>query len=158
MIMIGCVVFTLVCVFGSFMVEGGSMGAVLEAMPGEIVTIMGAAIGIFVMSNSIHDVKHTLGGLKTAMRGAAYHRKDYIELLSLLYYFTRLATSKGTMALEVHIERPEESAAFQRFPVILANKRATAFICDYLRMVGMNADDPHQIEDLFTPRIEEDEG
>jgi len=53
------------------------------------------------------------------------------------------------MALEAHIERPTESAAFQKFPKILANQTATAIICDYLRMVGMNADDPHQIEDVM---------
>src|SRR6201999_894843 len=74
---------------------------------------------------------------------------DYVELLSLLYYFTRLASTKGAMALEAHIERPNESVAFQKFPKILATQHATAIICDYLRMVGMNADDPHQIEDVM---------
>ena len=53
------------------------------------------------------------------------------------------------MALEPHIENPTESSAFQKFPRILANHHARDMICDYLRMVGMNADDPHQIEDLM---------
>jgi len=53
------------------------------------------------------------------------------------------------MALEPHIEKPAESAAFQKFPKILANHHACPMICDYLRMVGMNADDPHQIEDVM---------
>jgi chemotaxis protein MotA len=149
MVMLGCLAFLLACVFGSFAMSGGSMAPVLEAMPFEMLTIVGAAVGIFVMSNSMHDVKHTMGGLKSALKGAVYHRPDYIELLCLLYYFTRLASTKGTMALEVHIERPADSAAFAKFPRILANTRATAIICDYLRMVGMNADDPHQIEDLL---------
>ena len=41
-----------------------------------------------------------------------------------------------------HIEKPEESAAFQKFPKILANHHASNMICDYLRMGGMNADAP----------------
>jgi chemotaxis protein MotA len=53
------------------------------------------------------------------------------------------------MALEPHIEKPEESKAFQKFPKVLANHHASTIICDYLRMVGMNADDPNQIEDVM---------
>jgi chemotaxis protein MotA len=153
MIMLGGLAFIFACVFGSFAMSGGSLAAVFEALPGELLTICGAAIGIFVMSNSMHDVKEALKGVKTALKGAGYHKSDYVELLSMLYYFTRLASTKGTMALEAHIERPQESAAFQKFPRILANTRATAIICDYLRMVGMNADDPHQIEDLLAREL-----
>ena len=57
------------------------------------------------------------------------------------------------MALEPHIEKPDESAAFQKFPKILANHHASAIICDYLRMVGMNADDPNQIEDVMAREL-----
>jgi chemotaxis protein MotA len=153
MVMFLCLGFLMACVFGSFAMSGGSMGPLLEAMPYELLTIGGAAVGIFVMSNSMHDVKQTLGGLKKVVKGAGYHKPDYIELLSLLYYFTRLASTKGTMALEPHIEHPTESTAFQKFPRIMANTRAVSIICDYLRMVGMNADDPHQIEDLLTREL-----
>ena len=34
------------------------------------------------------------------MKGAAYHKPDYVELLSLLYFFVRLASTKGAMALD----------------------------------------------------------
>jgi len=149
MLTVGGLVFLLVCVFGSYVLSGGSLEPLLEAMPFELLTIGGAAIGTFVMSNSMHDVKHTLGGFKKILKGATYHKPQYIDLLSLLYFFTRLANSKGPMALEAHIEQPEESSAFQKYPAILANHHATAIICDYLRMLGMNADDPHQTEDLL---------
>ena len=149
MLTLGGLGFLLACVFGSYIMSGGSLGPLIEAMPFELLTIGGAAIGTFVMSNSIHDVKHTLAGFKKVMKGAKFHKSDYVELLSLLYYFTRLASTKGPMALEAHIENPKDSTAFQKFPKILANHHATALICDYLRMVGMNADDPHQIEDVM---------
>ena len=149
MLTIGGLVFLLVCVFGSYMLSGGSLEPLLEAMAFELLTIGGAAIGIFVMSNSMHDVKHTIAGFKKIMGGATFTKPHYIELLSLLFLFSRLASTKGAMALEPHIENPTESSAFQKFPRILANHHATAMICDYLRMIGMNADDPHQIEDLM---------
>jgi chemotaxis protein MotA len=146
---IGGLVFVLVCVFGSYMLSGGSLEPLIEAIPFEMLTIGGAAIGTFIMSNSMHDVKHTLSGLGKVLKGAVYKKADYVELLSLLYYFVRLASTKGAMALEPHIEKPGESAAFQKFPKLLANHHVSDMICDYLRMVGMNADDPNQIEDLM---------
>ena len=149
MLTIGGLVFLLVCVFGSYLLSGGSMEPLIEAMPFELLTIGGAAIGTFVMGNSMHDIKHTLGGFKKIMKGATFGKQQYIDLLSLMFFFTRLASSKGIMALEPHIEKPEDSTAFKKFPAILANHHATAMICDYLRMLGMNADDPHQIEDLM---------
>jgi len=153
MLTIGGLGFLLACVFGSYMMSGGSLVPLMEAMPFELLTILGAAIGTFVMSNSMHDVKHTLAGFKKIIGGAKLTKSHYIELLSLLFLFARLASTKGAMALEPHIENPEGSSAFQKFPRILANHHATAMICDYLRMVGMNADDPHQIEDLMTREL-----
>lgn len=149
MTLIAGLVFALVCVFGSYILSGGSLEPLIEAIPFEMLTIGGAAIGTFVMANSMHDVKHTLGGLSKAMKGAVYKKADYIELLSLLYFFVRLASTKGSMALEPHIEKPAESSAFKKFPKILKNHHVSDMICDYLRMVGMNADDPNQIEDLM---------
>ena len=153
MITIGAFLFLLGCVFGSYLVSGGSMEPLIEALPFELWTIGGAAIGTFLMSNSMHDVKHTLGGFGKILKGAAFHKPDYIELLSLLYFLVRLASSKGNMALEPHIEKPAESAAFQKFPKILDNHHASTIICDYLRMVGMNADDPNQIEDVMAREL-----
>jgi chemotaxis protein MotA len=101
----------------------------------------------------MHDVKHTLAGFGKIMKGAVFGKADYVELLSLLYYLVRLASTKGNMAVEPHIEKPADSAAFQKFPKILANHHATAIICDYLRMVGMNADDPNQIEDVMAREL-----
>jgi chemotaxis protein MotA len=141
------------CVFGSYLLSGGSMEPLVEALPFELLTIGGAAVATFIMANSMHDVKHTLAGFGKIIKGAVFHKADYVDLLSLLFFFVRLANTKGNMALEPHIEKPEESTAFQRFPRILANHHATTIICDYLRMVGMNADDPNQIEDVMAREL-----
>src|SRR6185312_447785 len=101
------------------------------------------------MANSLDAVKHTLAGFGKILKGAAFAKSDYLELLCLLHFLVRLASTKGAMALESHIENPAESTAFQKCPRVLANHHATAIICDYLRMVGMNADDPNQIEDVM---------
>jgi chemotaxis protein MotA len=149
MLTLGGLAFALCCVFGSYLLSGGSMEPLIEALPFEMMTIGGAAIGTFLMANSMHDVKHTLKGFGKIIKGAVFKKADYIELLSLLYFLTRLASSKGPMALEPHIEKPSESTAFQKFPKVLHNHHACDLICDYFRMVGMNSDDPNQIEDVL---------
>src|SRR6201747_1043574 len=153
MLTIGGLVMLFGCVLGSYLASGGSMEPLIEAVPFEMWTIGGAAIATMLMANSMHDVKHTMGAFGKMLKGAAYHKPDYIELLSLLYYLVRLASTKGAMALEPHIEKPSESAAFQKFPKILGNHHASTIICDYLRMVGMNADDPNQIEDVMAREL-----
>ena len=153
MLTIGGFGFLLACVFGSYAVSGGSIGVLAEALPFEMMTIGGAALGTFVMANSVHHMRHTMGGLTKAIRGASFAQPEYVELLSLLYALMRLASTKGAMALELHIEKPDESAIFQKFPVIQGNPFARSMICDYLRMVGMNADDPNQIEDVMAREL-----
>ena len=153
MLTIGGFAFLLVCVFGSYVVEGGSIGVLAEALPFEMVTIGGAAVGTFIMANSMHDVKKTLGGAMHAIKGSSYHKQDYTDLLCLLFSLAKLASSKGAMALEPHIEKPEESVLFQKFPDILKDEIVRGLICDYLRIVGMNADDPHQMEDVMAREL-----
>ena len=153
MLTIGAFVFLLACVLGSYVVSDRSIDVLAEALPFEMWTIGGAAIGSFVMANSLHDVKHSTAGFMKIFKGAAFSKTDYVDLLSLLYFLARLASTKGNMALEPHIEKPEDSPAFQKFPKVLANHFATAIICDYLRMVGMNADDPNQIEDVLAREL-----
>ncbi|HEY1930661.1 MAG TPA: flagellar motor stator protein MotA [Acetobacteraceae bacterium] len=153
MLPIGAFLFLLMCVFGSYLSSGGSTGPLIEALPFELWTIGGAAIGSFVMGNSMHDLKHAVGSFSKIVKGAAFTKADYTDLLCLLYFLVRLASTKGNMAVEPHIEKPSESSAFQKFPRIIANHHASTIICDYLRMVGMNADDPNQIEDVMAREL-----
>jgi chemotaxis protein MotA len=148
-IAIGGLLFTLVCVFGGFALSGGSVGAVVNGLPFELLTICGAATGSFVMANSVHVVKATLSGLKSVVGGTRYKRDDYIDLLSLLYRLIRLLATKGTMAVESHIENPWESPIFNEHAKILRNEEVVPMICDYFRMISMDADDPHQVEDVM---------
>ncbi len=143
----------LACVFGGYVVAGGNFAIILHALPFELLIIGGAAIGTFVMANSLADLKHMAASIGKILKGARFGKPDYVEMLSLLYVLVRLAQTKGAMALEPHIEHPEESSAFAKFPKIQADRHAVALICDYLRMVGMNADDPHQIEDVMAREL-----
>jgi chemotaxis protein MotA len=141
-------------VFGSFIISGGNMGVILHAAPHELMAILGAAVAAFLISNSMTTIKATGGGLMKAFKGPKWKSSDYRDLLSLLFLLTKTMKSKGVIALESHIEKPQESAIFSRFPKISADHFAVDFICDTLRMMTMNLEDPHQVEDAMERQLE----
>ncbi len=143
-----------ICVFGVYAIHGGSLGPVLHALPFEFAMIGGAAIASFLVANSSHTVKHTLHDVKKVIAGPKFRKDDYRDLLCLLFRLVRLAKAKGATALEAHIERPQESAAFQEYPRILGDALAVSLICDYLRMTTMNQNNPHQVEDILGEELE----
>ena len=61
-VIIGWVV-ALGCVFGVFIIHGGNIGVILKALPFEMITIFGAAIGAFLANNQMKVVKATVRGL-----------------------------------------------------------------------------------------------
>ena len=153
MMAIGGFAFLLVCVFGGFTLAGGSIMAILEAMPFEMLTIGGSAIGSFAMANSGHVMKATLGGLKKVLAGSRFKSSEYLDLLGLMFSLVRLVTSKGNMAAETHVEKPTESSLFGAYPKLLRDHETVGVVCDYFRMIGMSADDPHQIEDIMAREL-----
>ncbi|MES2034453.1 MAG: flagellar motor stator protein MotA [Pseudomonadota bacterium] len=141
-------------VFGSYIISGGKMGVITHALPHEMMAIGGAGVAAFLISNSMTVIKGSLSGLGKAFKGPKWKASDYRDLLSLLFLLTKTMKSKGVIALESHIEKPAESSIFSRFPKITKDHFAVDFICDTLRMMTMNLEDPHQVEDAMEKQLE----
>jgi chemotaxis protein MotA len=141
-------------VFGSFIMSGGKMDVIIEAAPHELMCILGAGIASFLISNSMTTIKATAGGFGKIFKGPKWNATDYRDLLSLLFLLTKTMKSKGVIALESHIEKPGESTIFGRYPKITHDHFAVDFICDTLRMMTMNLEDPHQVEDAMEKQLE----
>ena len=148
------IVVVFVMVFGGYLMAGGKMGIILKSLPFEMTMIGGAAIGAVIIGNDVATIKHTLKGVGQVFKGPRWKPDDYRDLLCLLYQLLRQGR-QDAVALEEHIETPEESALFQQYPRILADKEAVALICDTLRAGSMNYNDPHQVEDVLETRMEE---
>jgi chemotaxis protein MotA len=148
---VGAVIVAL-SVLGGYAAMGGKL--VVLWQPFEAVIIVGAAIGAFIIANPKQVLAATAGAMKTLLAGSRYKKDDYIELLSLLYQVFRLAKTKGMLALEAHVENPDESTLFQQFPKISANHHAMTFLCDYLRLLTLGTDNPHELESLIDEELE----
>ncbi len=140
-------------VFGGFMLSGGKMDIVLHALPFEGMMIGGASAGAFVIANSFSVLKSSGRGFVKVMKGSKWKAAHYESLLNLMYELARLYKSKGILALDEHIETPENSPIFQRYPAILKDHFATELITDSFRMLSMNFDDKYQTEDVINRKI-----
>ena len=141
-------------VFGSFIMSGGNMGVIIEAAPHELMAILGAGVASFLISNSMTVIKATAGGMGKVFKGPKWKASDYADLLALLFLLTKTMKTKGVVALESHIEKPGESTIFSKYPKVVKDHFATDFICDTLRMMTMNLEDPHQVEDHMERQLE----
>ncbi len=147
------IIIIFVMVFGGYSLAGGKLGIILKSLPFEMIIIGGAALGAFVLSNDLASIKHTAGGIGRAFKGPKWKPADYRDLLCLLFELIRVARN-NPVGLEEHIERPDESHVFSKYPRIQKDKEAVALICDTLRSASMNYDDPHQVEEVLDKRTE----
>ncbi len=148
------IIVVFVMVFGGFLLAGGDMGPILHSAPYELMIICGSAVGALLIGNSGKTIMAVGSGLGKLMAGPKWKKKDYADLLALLFTLTKTMKTKGVIALEAHIENPSESAIFTLYPKILKDHFAKDFICDTLRMMTMNLEDPHQVEDNMEAQLE----
>lgn len=148
------VVTAVACTLGGYVGAGGHLSVLADAAPLEIVIMGGTAAGGFIIANP-KPVKKGVGkALKLLFQKPKFNKESYIELLSMMYQMFKLAKTKGMLALEAHVEKPEESSIFQAFPSFLHNHHALEFFCDYLRLFTLGADKPYEIEALMDEELE----
>ena len=122
--------------------------------PLEFAIILGAAFGAFIIGNPPSTLKRVMQLFPVVFKKEKYNKQSYIDLLSVLYQTFRLAKTKGMLALEAHIEKPEDSSVFQAFPSFLNDHHAVEFFCDYLRLITLGSDKAYELEVLIDQEIE----
>ncbi len=148
------VVTVFACTLSAYILQGGHLAVLAKAAPLELVIIIGVTIGGFIIANPGIVISRTLSSLKLLLKGPRYTQKSYIELLSMLYRFFKIAKTKGMLALESHIENPHESNVFGEFPGVLKEHHAIEFFCDYARLVTLGSERPYEIEALMDEELE----
>ncbi|MEL6322658.1 MAG: flagellar motor stator protein MotA [Pseudomonadota bacterium] len=146
-------VFTVVMVFGGYMLAGGKLGIITHALPFEMMMIGGAAVGAFVAANDFSTIKHTASDLITAFRGPKWRKADYQQLLCLMHELLTVLRD-NPIDIESHIDAPDDSEIFQKYPKILKDHEAIEMICDTIRSMVMSFDNVHQVEELLEKQLE----
>ncbi|WP_294645008.1 flagellar motor stator protein MotA [uncultured Aureimonas sp.] len=150
-IILGLIV-TIGCVLGGYVASGGHLYVLWQ--PYELLIILGAALGTFLIANNMKVVKDTGKAIGEAFKNAVPKQRDYLDLLSLLHSLMREMKSKSRSEFESHVDNPADSVIFSAFPSILKNKPMTDFICDYCRLIIVGNARPHEIEALMEEEIQ----
>ena len=139
------------CVFGGFLLDGGSLKIIWQ--PLEMLMILGAAVGAIVIGNP----KHVLSEMWLQIREVIMRKKmdsEFQRQLLLLMYELLQTAAGGLKALDAHVEAPQDSELFKRYPLILRQPKLLHFIVDNFRLMAMGKINAHELEGVLEGEIE----
>lgn len=140
------------CVLGGYSMAHGELAMLWQ--PAEIIIILGAGLGSLVVGNPkevLVEMCHQIKGVFVyKRRGEEFQR----QLLMLLYELLEMVDVGGLKALDAHIEEPEESDLFTRYPLILQEPNLMAFIADNFRLMAMGKISAHELEGFLEQELE----
>jgi chemotaxis protein MotA len=115
--------------------------------------IFGAALGGFIIANPMSTVKMAISKAIHALVGKGPTKKDYVELLQLMFQLFQIFRKDGPQAVEKHIEEPHSSEIFKLYPAFLKNHHAVDFLCDTMK-ITLSADlSQYDVDDLLDQDI-----
>ncbi len=143
------IIVVFVMVFGGFLLAGGHLSIIFKAAPLEMMIIAGAALGGYIIGNPMKVIKAGFKlGLK-AMTAKGPQKKEYLDLLQMMFQLFQTFRKEGPQGVEKHIENPEQSDIFKAYPSVGKNHHAVHFICDTMKMT-LSADlSPYDVDDLM---------
>jgi len=150
-VIIGAVV-VFAALFGGYIMAGGDVLVLLQIS--EFIIIFGAAAGSVVIANPMYQIKAIIAGFLKTLKGPSVSQTAYIELLQLLYELFQFAKREGLIALESHVENPNDSSILSKYPTFLANHHGVEFLCDTLKVVLSGGVPAHDLEELMDIDLE----
>src|SRR3972149_632908 len=130
-----------------FMMEKGNPHVLFQ--PAELVIIFGAAIGSFFIASPPKVITAVIKKLGSILNSKSLDKKQYLELLLLLYQLYSKIRKEGLISIESDIEQPDNSPIFNKNNKILANRHLINFICDNLKVIITTNVIPHELENLM---------
>ncbi len=128
-------------VLGGYAMGGGPFGVLIQ--PNELVVIIGAALGTVLVAAPGKMRGRVIGSIKKAFSSGAPQRSDFLDLLKMQFEIYNFARKNGLIALEPHVEQPENSSIFKKYPSFTKRHHALAFFQDALRQMvnGLGAEE-----------------
>lgn len=152
MIIIGLVV-VFGSVLGGYVMHHGQLAVLVQVS--EFIIIGGAAIGALIVGNPASVIKRTVSQTLALLKPSPYTHQAYEELLQVLYAIFQKARKDGLVGLEPHIEDPEKSDIFKKYPAFLANHHAVSTLCDTLKVLLTGAVENHHLADVLDMDLEQ---
>nr|WP_306110101.1 flagellar motor stator protein MotA [Pseudomonas sp. L-22-4S-12] len=140
------------CVLGGYVMAHGELAMLWQ--PAEVIIILGAGLGSLVVGNP----KEVLLEMCVQIKGVFVYKRRGEEfqrqLLMLLYELLETVEEGGLKALDEHIEEPEQSELFSKYPLILKEDNLMFFIADNFRLMAMGKISAHELEGFLEQELE----
>jgi chemotaxis protein MotA len=150
-VIIGIVV-VLGAVLGGYALEGGPFMVLVQIA--EFMIIGGAALGALLISAPANLLKKIIAKMLGTLKGSALSQQTYLDLLKLMFEIFQVSRKDGLIALEGHIEKPDESTIFSQYPQFVSQRPLLYFMCDTFRLVVLGGVPAHDMEALMDGDIE----
>ena len=134
-------------VIGGYVMHHGQLAVLIQV--NEFVIIGGAGLGAMIMANPPQVLKATLQQTIGLFKSNPFGATAYAELLQVLYEIFQKARKDGLVGLESHIENPESSDIFQKYPRFAANHHAVALLCDTLKVLLTGTVEDHNLAEIL---------
>jgi chemotaxis protein MotA len=138
---------------GGFILAGGNPLLLLQ--PVEFLVIMGTGVGSLFIGVPAKLLTQLLKDIPKIFTGSQYKKDDYLDMLTFLAVFLKIVKAKGFLSVEEHIEHPEDSELFLRFPKFMVNDMLLKFTQQYLRSISMGIDNPYHLDEVISAEIEQ---
>lgn len=138
-------------VLGGFAIAGGDIKLLWQ--PAEVIIVLGAGLGSLVVGNSRQVLGEMLHQAKAAFVYQRHSKEFQRQLLMLLYELLEMVDIGGLKALDAHIEEPQESELFARYPLVRDEPNLMAFIADNFRLMAMGKIDGHELEGFLEQEL-----
>ncbi len=142
----------LLAVLGGYLIEGGSFLVLMQFA--EFIIIGGAAAGALLISTPPKLLKKILNRILLIFKKSKVGKETYLGILKMMYELFQLSQKEGVLALESHIEHPEKSPIFSKYPQVAGQHHLLSFLTDTMRIILMGSVSPYEIEALMDTDIE----
>lgn len=152
MVLVVGIVLVLVATIVGFLMHRGNIFVLLQV--NEFIILGGAGFGSFLAANGVKNLGKARDAFKALLKPDPHSKEGYLDLLKMLFQLFTVARREGLLGVESHVERPHESPLFQAHPSVLADQRATNYVCDTMKVVLTGAVGPHDLGEMMEMDIE----
>ena len=135
-----------------YLMHHGKLGVLWQ--PNEFIILGGAGLGSMIMANPMPVIKGVFAQLAGLLKANPFGAKAYAELLQVLYEIFQKARKDGLVGLEAHIEAPDKSDIFTKYPSFSKNHHAVSLLCDTLKVLLTGTVEDHNLAEILDIDLE----
>ena len=134
-----------------YLLEHGNLAILFQ--PIEYLIIFGAAGGALATSSG-SQTKVVIMTAIGAFKGKHIEKHDYLQFLAFFYDMASIARKEGFLALETHVDAPNDSPVFAKYPKLKSDAKILSFLCENIKLSTFVKMETHELDHLMEVEID----